>query len=332
MQTLLSCGGAVLHIEVDMLDDTKLLIAIQNSVASSNGSTPQILSGSRSNHGYLENTGTDSLFNHITDFVQMDLNTIIVVDYYNHCLRLIDRGNNYQTEQFAGTCGLSDTFRNPIGIMKDKRSNHTLLVADHYNYRIHQVDTKTRITKTVLPKSELGLRYLADLAYDYRNEHILISSGHRISRHDESLQVTLNIIAGSTSHGYMDGTLNETRFFYPRNMVALSDDIIIVADRHNNRLRVLNTAADHSSSICTGQLVSTNGMADSCSLRNPTSLLLLDGHLLIGESGAIRSIPGELTLTYVYMPYNNCHEFFFTCQSGLTGQIMGYNKKSKLGF
>ena len=102
----------------------------------------------------------------------------------------------------------------------------------------------------------------------------------------------MNVI-GSTSLGFADGDVSDVRFYRPRELVFLSDDLRLIADGYNHRLRLLNTTSGTVSSICSGSGSTTDGPALTCGLSYPVSLMVHDGLIYVGQRDAISTIPCE---------------------------------------
>lgn len=295
MRKLLRTEGYVHHIENDLRDPQIILFADSHAFKSTNFVTSATLAGSAIQNGYLEGVSTDARFNRIASFAQLNDTSVVLADVYNNCLRLLDR-TSLQTSPFAGQCrpggswvGAISLFIYPWSVIKDRRADNKILVADRSNDAIKQIDTITKVWVTLLPIST-GLYGPTSIHYDELGENLLITDRHSILRYSFNTEL-LTRVSGSQRPGFTDGDLIRARFLYPHDIVPLSTVTYLVADRYNNRLRVINTANNTVSSICTGTSGTLDGSIDSCNLDNPLSLLLHNGQIYVGQQYVITVLP-----------------------------------------
>ena len=100
---------------------------------------------------------------------------------------------------------------------------------------------------------------------------------------------TFSLIAGSTS-GFKDDKFSQVRFSRRVALTFLDSDTLLVADRQNNRLRVLNLITNTSYSICSGERGHSDGDFSTCSLDGPYGLLVLENDVYTGTYQRIRII------------------------------------------
>lgn len=169
-------GPQIRHIAPDLfLGDDYLLLARGNAIISSRVSdVPEILviSGSVEIPGYIEGAALDARFNGITSFLQLNKTHVVIADYFNHCLRLLNRLTN-TTSPYVGVCGKPGDvvdgpanqviFNQPSDVMFDKRDPTKLIILDDYNDAIRSLDTKTMIVSTIfmnettMPRPRYGI-------------------------------------------------------------------------------------------------------------------------------------------------------------------------------
>ena len=238
--------------------------------------------------GYLEGSGSSARFSSPYDIVFLQEDTILVSDCSNHCMRAVNLRTN-QTSSYAGQCTSrgntnghknSARFSNPIGLVA---VGGDLFICDHSNRAIKKLSggiVSTLLNPTGYP------HYITSsgtyLYYTYRHgvARVPLAGG------------APTIIAGSTSSGWTDGSLLSARFSVPLHFNFLADDLIVVADRSNNRLRLLDLSTGTTSSICSGTLGSHDGDTSNCQLYCPDSLAVYRNQLLIGQqNGRVRSLP-----------------------------------------
>lgn len=290
METYQTADTFVSHMEKDLKSDL-LLFSDGSSLKVTDGEGVTTLVGSASDIGYREGVGLEARFYYIGGFVQINESTIVVSDYWNDCLRQIDR-DTLATSTFAGVCktaghkdGLVSLFDGPWSILLDSNSTG-LFVVDRTNNAIRYVNLAT-INVTTLP----NLRFLlgpAGMSYDSTGDNLLITNNYNIIRY--SLQThSVTVIAGTRSK---NGDLSSIPFQSPRDILILTKNIFLVADDKNHVIRVLDMELSTFASLCNGSAGTVNGNVDRCELHRPYSLLLLDGFLYVGQNQAIRRMPG----------------------------------------
>lgn len=286
--------GQIYHIEVDVQNSESLLYSDYSALKKTDGTTTLIIAGSDSLNGYQEGFRTSARFDHIPGFVQISTTAVVVVDFGNACLRLVDR-NTFKTSQFVGQCGsagyedgLVARFNNPYSVIKSLQNSNLLLVTDGANHVIRQIDIITLRTTTFIDQAA-GLHLPLGIAYNRKKDHLLFSGNNKIISSYNLQSNSHSLIAGSTV-GFSDGSLSEAKFSNPRELIALSDTVIIITDSKNHRLRVIDTTLNSTFSICTGTEATKNGPVESCETNYPAAVIIRDGVIYIGQIGAIRSL------------------------------------------
>lgn len=298
LQTFISTSGHVRHMEVDLLHSERLLFSDTHAFKVTDGATTSTIVGSGS-AGYYESVGTSAKFSVITGFTQINSTSVLVVDNNNHCLRIFDRGV-LRTSRFVGSCrsngfrnGASALFTYPWSVIRDIRSTNKVLVSDCNNYAVRQVDLITRITITLISQSNgLSLSYVYGLTFDTDGETLLITNNQLISQYNFTTQ-TLTTVAGSSSAGFRDGALSSAQFNQPLELIRLSSSVTLVAGYNYHRLRVVNSDTGLVQSICTGSAGYTDGSAQNCLLKYPSSLLANGSTIYVGQYGRIRTMACE---------------------------------------
>ena len=170
------------HLEIDESDSTRLLAAYVASlgVIRQNDTEPhKIVGGERK--GYQDGIGHDAQFDHITGFAQLNMTHVALVDHGNHCIRMVDRLQRSATT-LAGQCGqpgddngplLQSKFYQPYSIIK-RSDNGILLVTDHHNNAIREIDLEAKSVSTFL-RSESDLPWPIDLVFDEYSGRILVT-------------------------------------------------------------------------------------------------------------------------------------------------------------
>ena len=299
MKTFITTEHTVQHMEMD-LDSDFLFFSEKHALKKTNGTSTLPVVGVGSQRGYQEGVGPEARFYVLMGFTQINSTSILTADWGNHCLRLVDK-ISFTTSTLAGHCRSSGTtdggpdearFYWPYSIVRDPTTESDVVVTDEGSSIVRQVNLRTGFTKTLVSRSS-RLRFPLGMVADFSGRELLITTRTGISGYNARLQ-RLRIIAGKKDRlGYSDKSLRRSFFRWPRAVVQLSDDIILVADTDNNRLRVLNMANDTVSSICTGREKTKNTIATNCGLERPDSLLVEGEKIYIGQRGAIRTLRCE---------------------------------------
>lgn len=296
LTTVVSAENYVLHIEVDLRDENRLLFSDGCSLKSRHldGNASMTLTGSTYECSYIEGHGTEARFTEITGFTQVNFTTILTVDVGNHCLRMFNEETG-RTTQFIGKCrtigfrdGLDALFHWPYFIMKDVRSPGFYFVTDRDNHAVRLVDIVTRLTTTYI-QQWAGLAKPKNMAYDFSMENVLVTNQSSIKKFSLETGI-VESVAGFDYGAFTDGPLQHSKFNRPGGLISLSQNLILIADEFNNRIRVINTADNAVQSFCTGASGTVNGTVQTCQLNYPVSLARGRENIYIGQYGAIRSL------------------------------------------
>lgn len=289
MRTLIVTDGHVFHMEFDMLDPERILFTEYHELKTTDGVTAVTLVGSIDS-GYVEGRGTAAMFWMIKGFTQINYTSILAADFYNSCLRLIDR-LTLDTSRFVGKCqfdgfrdGTAAWFHQPHSVIKDPRAPDQVLVTDKANSAVRQVDLITRATTTLI-KESAGLNHPTGMTFDKRSRNLIVSSYDSVNMYNLA---TGNLSKIGDSVGFRDGRLSDAEFDSPNGLSSLSKYVTLAADTLHNRLRVVNSVTDRVKSICTGTQERVDGSAGSCAMVEPYSLLAKDGQIYVGELQSIR--------------------------------------------
>lgn len=193
------------------------------------------------------------------DFEQINSTHVVIADYTQHCLRILNRATNH-TEEFAGICGfggyndghgLNARFNGTWGIVANKREPGKLLVADSLSSFLRSVDIKTRWVTTVTVSSELNnprnLLWYEDTLLFTNSRCRYIA---QVKWNDTGF-AEVSILTGSPSRGeHVDGDFNAARFLCPREMIKLSERLLLVADAYDYRLRLLDMVHKRVLPVC----------------------------------------------------------------------------------
>ena len=266
----------------DSYQPGNIIYTDHHSLKTTHGVTAAIIAGHPTENGYKDADRENSRFTMITGFIGITAKILIAVDRHNHCLRRIHRATGLTTT-FSGVCtspgyrdGKQGKFHNPISIFRDNQSRNQLLVTDVYNKAIRTVSVSDGSVGTLMKSNIVKrTRYLTqNTAGD-----IFVTtpfSVYRISYTEKSI----TLIAGSNSTlGYRDSSLLNSLFLYPSGMIFIQTNKLLIADKDNKKLRLLDLDEDK---------VTTLNLCNGCvSLHLPYSIMLTNDALYVGDSREI---------------------------------------------
>lgn len=249
--------------------------------------------------GYEDGVGNVAEFNWITGFYQLNKTHVLLSDSVNCCLRLVNRLTN-ETSSYVGNCtnrgyedgvGISVKFQNPQAMLLDIKNTSRLLLADEYNGAVRTVERFAPIAGTFY--SSNGRHSFVGMTQSSITGDIFLTtrySVYKLSYHNQILTVIAGQLAGP---GFSDGPLLTAKFNYAREIILTKNRTqLLVADRRNHRLRLLDLLLNVTTSICTDRSVPDR--ANGCGFSDPYSLFVMKETLLIGETQNIRSIAGKV--------------------------------------
>ncbi|MBP47926.1 MAG: hypothetical protein CMH53_08290, partial [Myxococcales bacterium] len=237
--------------------------------------------------GFSNGGATAARFYYPSDVaVSVDGQTVYVADRYNHRIRKIS--NNTVTtlagsglSGFANGAANSARFYYPEGIAIDP-TNATVVVADSYNNRIRRVTASGVVTTIAgsgsasykegkgitaafyrpwgLDVDGAGIIYVAD-AYNHRVRRIAP---------DGSTQ----LLVGSSA-GFADGLAASARLNYPSDVSVRGDGKILIADRGNHRIRLLEPNGKSLSTLAGSSAGFLDGPAQTARFSSPYNALAL---------------------------------------------------------
>lgn len=213
-------------------------------------------------------TVTDQL-NGPTDIVISQTGTLYVTDTLNHQVVEVDQDGNVRTVagggytsdgdwligDFADGNGLAAQFNEPTGLAIDAEYN--LYVSDKGNQRIRKVTEGGEVTtvagsgeNTIEGTSYIEGGYIDGVAsqakFNYPNGLTIDEEGvlyiadtyNHVIRKLENNQVST--VAGNGDSGITSGTESNAQFSGPEDITVLNNNNLVVVDRLNNRLRIIN--------------------------------------------------------------------------------------------
>ena len=250
------------------------------------------LVGEATSTSYAEGEGTSARFNVISGFVQVNSTYLILVDQGNHCVRGVQKsspawpsrrlGVIYNTSHLAGTCGErgnDDTKLNtPSKIIKAPKKDR-FYISDYENIAVRELDMASG-NLTVWHTFFVGFGPVGialhdnDILYMITSEVLWV---HKIINENSALSSTSQLTY-SKKFGYVDGDASDAEFNFPQEIAFLNDSLLLVADKGNNRLRVLDIDEKIVSTLCDVNRLQND--SEWCTLPEAQSLAVI-------ESGAV---------------------------------------------
>ena len=263
--------------ELDHYRPGYLVYTDKHALMTSDGTTTHLIAGSSTQGGYREGVGAEARFYYIRGFAQISEKLLVVVDRYNHCLRLIDRSTN-QTSVFSGLCesrgyedGSPGQFDYPFFVVIDKRDKNQLFITDYRNSAVRTVNVTSKVADTFVQSD--SLKYIKCITQEEESGDLYVTANNAVYRITYT-QTTVSLISGSPgeNYGHKDSTLLKSLFDLPYELIFITPKTLLIADRGNNKLRIVDMNSDK---------VTTLNVTNS--LNSPRSLLLTNDSLYVGQ-------------------------------------------------
>ena len=262
--------------ELDRYRPGFIVYTDKHALMTSDGTTTHLIAGNSTQEGYREGVGAEARFYTIAGFAQISEKLVIVADYLNSCLRLIDRTNN-NTSEFSGLCGGSLGYENGRpgrfkfleSAVLDKRDKNQLLIVDPDNLAVRTVNVSSRVVDTFVESD--SLQYIRRITQEEKSGDLYVTAKNSVYR-IIYINRTVSLISGNDNGYYRDSTLLDSQFNFPTELIFITPKNLLVADRNNNNLRLLDMNSDK---------VTTLNVTNS--LDRPTSLLLTNNSLYVGQ-------------------------------------------------
>ena len=288
----------VQHMQADAMYDDSIIFADGSGLRTTTGQVTSEIAGFPSESGYMNGDKDYARFFYISGFHQIAPDCIVVADGGNHCLRLVTRNNmsGSNTTDYIGSCenpGYRNElgyvqFNDPSGVYSNLENADSLFITDYGNNALRLVNTTSgNITCSTLIKSDDKLVRPKNLIQD-RYGNIYITTHHAVMQFVLETKA-LTTLSGSFRAGRSDGTLLTARFDDPSGIAWLNNVTIILTDRKNRRIRVLDLERNLTSTVCDASMPSR---LSNCMLVSPSSLMVRGAEILVGNRAKIISISG----------------------------------------
>ena len=292
--TFVTTESLVYHLERDKFVSGNIIFSDYSALKTTDGTDTYNIAGIATQWGYVEGVGTVARFFYIISFLQLSTDRVLITDFWNHCVRSLDRITN-ETLTFVGNCtnrgnkdGTDALLTRPAKIIVDIENPTRLLLAE-YGGIIKSVEIANGNVSYFGTIVDYNIRSMIQ-EKDTGDLIVTFQHGVGLLRYQTR---EFSVIAGSGQRGFNDGSFNQTRFSYPNSFKFLDNYTLLVSDRNNLRLRVLNLISNTSSSVCSGAVGHADGSFSTCSLAFPRGLLILNETLYVGTTLSIRSMKGE---------------------------------------
>jgi len=240
------------------------------------------IAGNRLQNYYV--TGDIPTFGRVTGLLTPTIypGAIFVVDNILHCIRKLDHGGyKYQDMEFAGSCTNEGSVdgTEPVELMEISKRNFIFvekrkirrLYLELYHWRVKTVEA--------VDQDIFGMT-----AHPTTNSiYIAFKSSLGILENNKLRLLTTNLRAG-----HSDGTLSTARIQNFEDLVFVNDELLLLADKNNGVLRLVNFADNTISTICSSspydQPESTS--VTQCRLTNPHLFQLDETNKIVYIFGA----------------------------------------------
>ena len=291
---IISTSDYVYHMDLDRYRPGFIVYTEKPALMTSDGTTTHLIAGNSTQRGYREGVGAEARFNDIAGFVQISEKIVVVAEYVNQCMRLIDRTTN-KTSVFSGQCksrgyegGLPGQFSYPHFVVIDKRDKNQLFITDFFNSAVRNVTVNSRVAGTFVQSD--SLKYIRGITQEEKSGDLYVTADNALYRITYT-QRTVTRISGSGSPGNRHSTLRKSLFNYLEALIFITPETLLVADYANNKLRLLDMKSDK---------VTTLNVTNS--LNYPASLLLTNNSLYVAQREKITQYKCEYNITiYIHL-------------------------------
>ena len=270
--------------------------AIKNVTVTCVGSSVSTLAGSGAN-GFANGTGRAASFNAPAGIALDAQGNVYVADRGNNVIRKITPAGAVTTFAGNGTVGAADgsgnlaSFNNPAAVAVSNLGN--VFVADSRNNLIRMV-TPAGVVTTFAGNGAIGaangtaatasFSNPSGVAVDNAGNVYVADTGNALVRAITPAGV-VTTLAGSGAPGFADGTGAAASFDNPTGIAIDATGNLLVADKGNNRIRMITPAGIVSTFAGSGAAGSINDTGIAASFNNPTGIGVSSaGNIFVADS------------------------------------------------
>lgn len=282
------------HIEIDRLVANWILFTNGDRISATNISHALTVIGG--NFGYREGSRFEAKFKAIYGFTQLRNFSIVIADPDNNCLRLYNR-LSYAVRALYGQCGanvsnISYELRFlPVDVILGRTFDSKLLISERGKRQISEFDASTGemdLRKYDL-QAHLGrLSLMKIFVNHFQSNAILYFSGLSYISKLNLNSLAITRLVGGKDRGDADGSFGHVRLNYPSGIAFISSDILLLADKQNKKLKVMDLTYGTVATLCADM--------DPCNIQGMEELLIYNGYLLVGSQRQIAFIRSKFTL------------------------------------
>lgn len=239
---------------------------------------------------YQEGVGSAANFYYPTSFVKGNNNNLYVIDFSNHLIREINLTTR-QSTLFAGNTSINtivDGIGSAAGFEMPKSmtsDGSNLYVVDMQSIR--KIDIATKEVSTII-NGQLGAytKTVHGIAYYDNSLYVSDNVNNDIKRIDLATN-TINVFAGSSTSGNVNGVGVEAKFDLPTDIVSDNKGSLYVVDRNNYSIRKINVATAEVTTIAgSGNSNQTDGIGLAAEFVKPFDLTIDEAgeHLYVTDN------------------------------------------------
>ena len=248
--------------------------------------------------GNADGVGAAAAFNQPIAVVVDKAGNIYVADRDNHVVRSVDPSGKVVVVAGTGAAGLADgaaasaQFNQPYGVALSS-DEKVLYVADYLNHVIRAIDLDAKRVTALAGNGKAGFadgkgdRAQFNQPYNVKIDpagrlYVPDQNNHAIRRIDPD--GTVSTIAGNGQSGFADGKGAEARFNNPTGLAVVQGGTVYVADRNNQRIRVISPAGDVTTIAGDGTEGFQDGAGMAAKFNRPIDIVVaVDGPLVVSE-------------------------------------------------
>lgn len=246
------------------------------------------IAGNATDCGYAEGVGKDAKFDIIPSFTQLNSTHVLLADYGNHCIRMVDRRLNLTTT-FVGEC-------NNSGNANGKLLESRLFLPDELvlgaNPNIVYLAVDESIKKIDIREDSLTV---VDNFPDFVTAAVLGPDRRHLYIATSSMFRKINLQTG------LSNKITEKEINGTLNFIFLNSDTVLAVQSDFNRLEIIDLTNSSVSTICNGNEGKfCAGDPSSCQIYQPLAVLLLDNTtVLVGADRITKLHISGLTLLFL---------------------------------